>query len=74
MSREVSYQIRCIRERLQPTPVFSDAVAFDSRAIDRDALARDRLTLCEDCPPVDYPTDKTRCLPCPRRERQEMKS
>lgn len=23
--------------------------------------------LCEDCPPVGYPTDKTRCLPCPRR-------
>lgn len=25
------------------------------------------MTLCEDCPPVGYPTDKTRCLPCPRR-------
>lgn len=24
-------------------------------------------TLCEDCPPVGYPTDKTRCTPCPRR-------
>lgn len=23
--------------------------------------------LCSDCPPADYPTDKTRCLPCPRR-------
>lgn len=23
--------------------------------------------LCGDCPPVGYPTDKTRCLPCPRR-------
>lgn len=23
--------------------------------------------LCDDCPPVAYPTDKTRCLPCPRR-------
>jgi hypothetical protein len=23
--------------------------------------------LCEGCPPVGYPTDKTRCLPCPRR-------
>ena len=30
----------------------------------------DRSTItsvCEDCPPVSYPTDKTRCLPCPRR-------
>ena len=24
--------------------------------------------LCEDCPPVGYPTDRTRCLPCPRRK------
>lgn len=23
--------------------------------------------LCDDCPPVGYPTDKTRCTPCPRR-------
>lgn len=23
--------------------------------------------LCSDCPPDGYPTDKTRCLPCPRR-------
>ena len=22
---------------------------------------------CEDCPPADYPTDKTRCAECPRR-------
>lgn len=22
--------------------------------------------LCEDCPPVGYPTNKTRCLSCPR--------
>ena len=25
---------------------------------------------CEDCPPEGYPTDKTRCLPCPRRSAQ----
>lgn len=24
-------------------------------------------TLCEDCPPVGYPTDETRCVSCPRR-------
>jgi len=23
--------------------------------------------LCGDCPPADYPTDETRCIPCPRR-------
>lgn len=27
--------------------------------------------LCEDCPPVDYPTDETRCVPCPRRVADE---
>lgn len=26
--------------------------------------------LCENCPPVGYPTDKTRCTPCPRRAAQ----
>jgi len=25
------------------------------------------VDLCADCPPVGYPTDKTRCSPCPRR-------
>lgn len=24
---------------------------------------------CSDCPPEDYPTDKTRCLTCPRHPR-----
>lgn len=24
-------------------------------------------SLCEDCPPTGYPTDVTRCAPCPRR-------
>lgn len=24
--------------------------------------------LCGDCPPAGYSTDKTRCLPCPRRK------
>jgi hypothetical protein len=25
------------------------------------------MQLCEDCPPIGYPTNKTRCTPCPRR-------
>lgn len=24
-------------------------------------------SLCSDCPPIGYPTDETRCAPCPRR-------
>ena len=27
--------------------------------------------LCSDCPPVGYPTDKTRCDECPRRAQKE---
>lgn len=30
-------------------------------------LSQKTEELCDDCPPVGYPTDKTRCLPCPRR-------
>lgn len=30
-------------------------------------LANAPESLCSDCPPVGYQTDKTRCLPCPRR-------
>jgi hypothetical protein len=26
-----------------------------------------QVETCSDCPPVGYPTDKTRCDPCPRR-------
>ena len=28
--------------------------------------------LCDDCPPIGYPTDKTRCLPCSRRTPKEL--
>jgi hypothetical protein len=27
--------------------------------------------LCEDCPPAEYPTDKTRCAECPRRSQKK---
>lgn len=30
-------------------------------------LNRVQDALCSDCPPVGYPTDKTRCGMCPRR-------
>jgi hypothetical protein len=50
-------------------------------AIQQDAMASSRAEgsagnippdepLCSDCPPVGYPTDKTRCAPCPRRPHQ----
>ena len=28
--------------------------------------------LCSDCPRIGYPTDETRCLPCPRRVPAEL--
>lgn len=34
---------------------------------ERDWQAMAAGALCSDCPPVGYPNDKTRCLPCPRR-------
>lgn len=37
---------------------------FNVAAIDR---ALTEAELCADCPPTGYPTDKTRCAPCPRR-------
>jgi hypothetical protein len=41
----------------------------DVDATKRDYPARraERQQLCEDCPPIGYVTDKTRCAPCPRR-------
>lgn len=43
----------------------SDALA----SVDRTVPAEEGkpAELCEDCPPFGYVTDKTRCLPCPRR-------
>ena len=28
--------------------------------------------LCDDCPPIGYPTNKARCLECPRRTPPEL--
>jgi len=48
------------------TPFIRDAES--SQGASRDASkANDGGPLCSDCPPVGYPTDKTRCDECPRR-------
>lgn len=39
----------------------------DDDAADRAIMAACGIGLCSDCPPVGYPTDKTRCAQCPRR-------
>jgi hypothetical protein len=38
------------------------------REISLNTKEPDGPSLCDDCPPVNYPTDKTRCGPCPRRK------
>jgi hypothetical protein len=38
----------------------------------RDPSGPSPWSLCEGCPPVGYPTDKTRCAPCPRRTAGEL--
>ena len=42
------------------------AVAAWNRRAPADVEMEEMTRLREDCPPVGYPTDKTRCLPCPR--------
>lgn len=49
---------RLAKEALACAPV-------PQRAQSADEIARELL--CDDCPPVDYPTDMTRCKECPRR-------
>lgn len=46
---------------------FSECVEILSRYGSSQPAASAQPTRCEDCPPVGYPTDKTRCAPCDRR-------
>lgn len=60
-------------DELQANGFADDAVNIARAEIARlttstpEPVATTPETLCEDCPPVGYPTDKTRCTPCPRR-------
>lgn len=41
--------------------------ALDRKVIAKEISQRNReANLCSDCPPIGYPTHRTRCLPCPR--------
>lgn len=35
-------------------------------------MSKSIFEFCDDCPPIGYPTDKTRCLECPRRTPPEL--
>jgi hypothetical protein len=43
------------------------AAAITAFLADLEARGLMICPVCEDCPPRGYPTDKTRCSPCPRR-------
>lgn len=71
---------RHLRGQVEPGTPYGDLIAgraaayyILAREMEREAAqGRGGLTeaseeLCDDCPPVSYPTDKTRCTPCPRR-------
>lgn len=45
----------------------SDHIAKAKQILAAMHLAQPQAALCDDCPPDGYPTDKTRCAPCPRR-------
>ena len=46
---------------------YAGTAAFVRRVLRASLLPGEEPSLCDDCPPDNYPTDKTRCLPCPRR-------
>lgn len=52
-------------EKLQADIARTALAKLDGATTTQTATATDGL--CEDCPPVGHPTDKTRCTPCPRR-------
>ena len=44
-----------------------DLTDAEARAADLALAEACAGKLCSDCPPVWYPTDRTRCAECPRR-------
>lgn len=42
---------------------------FKDKYVDWDSAIAAMKEVCSDCPPQNYPTDKTRCTPCPRRKK-----
>lgn len=52
-------------ERTVLDAALNEAYATEIKPGQRDAVIAEAVE-CSDCPPVGYPTDKTRCAPCPR--------
>ena len=60
------------RRGVIPAPVEYEAVV--AAINDARKIMAPQYQFCDDCPPVGYPTDKTRCAPCPRREATSCQS
>lgn len=59
----------CLTHHALNGKIVHPEVARRDRAVKK--LAREmQHDLYDDCPPVDYPTDITRCAPCPRRNQE----
>lgn len=54
-------------EHVGKTPMSRRLEAAITKRLHGQPTASAQPTRCEDCPPVGYPTDKTRCAPCDRR-------
>ena len=61
---------RLVREIIAIEKQYVADVAALLAALDAKAQKEAGET-CSDCPPAEYPTDKTRCDECPRRAQKE---
>lgn len=59
--------IENLRNSQQQLDMDGIIVGVSRQAIEEVLAYVEATRLCEDCPPTGYPTDKTRCAPCPRR-------
>ncbi len=66
--RELDAREECDRRGIDPDEFCADGGVTAWMVVAKEMSQRNRAAnLCSDCPPVGYSTDRTRCLPCPRR-------
>lgn len=66
--REIEAREECERRGIDPDELCADGGVVAWMVVAKETAQRNReASLCSDCPPIGYSTDRTRCLPCPRR-------
>lgn len=66
--RELDAREECERRGIDPDEICADGGVTAWMVVSKETTQRNREDkVCSDCPRVGYPTNKTRCLPCPRR-------